>query len=418
MNYKKTQLDNGMRILSEMHPHSRCLVTGLWVETGTRFEEPKQVGISHLLEHMVFKGTDKYTTYELARCLEAKGGDVNAFTAREHTCFHTSSLKEDLDLSIDVLAQLTAFAKFDQNEFIKEKKVVQQEILMAADELEEFAFDLYFEKIFANNSLGYQILGSVDSVDAITRDQVVAYYDKHFVPENMIVTATGFVDHDELVEKVQEHFKNKKWLNKKQETQLIAPPRLTINEFFKKDSEQYHIIVGFPACSYSDPSRFNGYVVNTALGGGMTSKLYQKIREDRGLVYSVFSILNTFIDTGIQTIYAGTEKKHVEEVVDLIYKELKLIHKNGLTKDDINLFKTQAKGQIVIGSDDIDNRMNSLAVNEMVFKKFRSVDEVISDIEKVNQDSVMEYIEDKLDPENLSLFLLGEEPLKTVIHKK
>lgn len=409
MIFKKTQLDNGIRVLSEHHMDSRCVVTGVWVEVGTRFESANQVGISHLLEHMVFKGTEKYNAFEIARCLEAKGGDINAFTAREHTCFHTTSLKEDLDLSVDVLAQLCAFAKFDEAEFDKEKRVVQQEIMMASDDLEEYVYDLYYEKIFPGNSLGYQILGSIDSVESIQRNQVIDYYNKHFVPENLIITAAGSVDHDELVRSVEKHLKSKSWEFKKTQTDLKTPPKAVVRDFFQKDCEQYHIILGFPACSYSDENRFNGFVVNTALGGGMTSKLYQKVREERGLVYSIFSMLNTFTDTGIQTIYAGTEKDHVEEVVDLIKNELKELKAKGLSKEDIDLYKTQAKGQIIIGSEDIDNRMNSLAVNEMVFNEYRSVDKVIEDIDKVNQDSVMEYIEEKLNIDKLSLFMLGSQ---------
>jgi len=358
---------------------------------------------------MVFKGTEKYNSLQLALCMESKGGDINAFTAREHTCFHTTSLSEDLDLSVDVLSQVTAFAKFEESEFKKEKGVVQQEILMAADDLEEYVYDLYYEKVFPNNPLGYQILGSPKSVEDLTIGDIQSYYDKHFVPENIIVTAAGNVDHDQLVQSVQHQLKNKTWKNGKTETTLITPEEVVVNDFYQKDCEQFHIIVGFPACSYADENRFNGFVVNTALGGGMTSKLYQSIREDRGLVYSIFSMLNTFTDTGIQSIYAGTEKKYVEEVVDLIRKELKLLRANGLSNDEIELYKTQAKGQIVIGSEDIDNRMNSIAVNEMVFGEYRSVDRVISDIDKVNKDSVMAYIEEKIDPDNTSLFMLGSE---------
>ncbi len=250
-------------------------------------------------------------------------------------------------------------------------------------------------------------MGSPESVDRLSLLDLKSYYDQNFIPENIIVTAAGSVNHDELVKSVEEHLKLKSWTHKKTPNPLETPKKTVIKEHFPKDCEQYHIVVGFPACSYSAANRFNGFVVNTALGGGMTSKLYQSVREDRGLVYSIFSMLNTFTDTGIQTIYAGTEKKHRDEVIDLIHKELKQIKKHGLSKDEIELYKTQAKGQIVIGSEDIDNRMNSIAVNEMVFGQYRPVDKVIEDIEKVNQDSVMDYIDEHLDPDNTSLFTLG-----------
>lgn len=410
--FKKTILPNGVRVLSENHPDSRCAVTGFWVGSGTRNETSNQMGISHFLEHMVFKGTEKYSSLELALALESRGGDINAFTAREHTCFHTTSLKEDLGLSVDVLSQLTAFAKFEEKEFIKEKRVVQQEILMATDDLEEFAFDLYFEKIFPGNSLGYQILGTIESIEAMTLKSIQAYYDQHFNPSNLIVTAAGAVDHDEFVTYVEEHLKNKTWKNSSPQIHHKTPEATVFRDFYKKDCEQYHIIAGFPACSYSAPERFNSFVVNTALGGGMTSKLYQSVREERGLVYSIFSMLNTFTDTGIETIYAGTEKKHVQEVVDLILVELNKLRRTGLTKDEINLYKTQAKGQIIIGSEDIDNRMNSIAINEMIFGNYRPIEDVIDDINSVTVDSVMQYIETHLDPDKLSFFMLGSEEVQ------
>lgn len=412
MHFKKSVLDNGIRVLSEHHASSRCVVTGFWIETGTRFETKKQMGISHLLEHLVFKGTQKYSAFELARCLEAVGGDINAFTAREHTCFHTTSLREHLNLSIDVLSQLVAFAKLDESEFAKEKKVVQQEIMMASDDLEEYAYDLYFEKIFPKNPLGYQILGTIDTLDNLTNDDLIEYYEENFRPDKLIITAAGYVDHDELVTEVEKHLSGKKWRAPKPEPEIDTPKHSKVRELFDKDCEQYHIIAGFPACSYSDDNRFDAFVLNTAMGGGMTSKLYQSVREERGLVYSIFSMLNTFKDCGIQTIYAGTERDHVEEVIDLIYKELKDVYKNGISKEDVDLFKTQAKGQIIIGAEDIESRMNSLAVNEMVFQKYRPVESVINDIDQVTQDSVHKYIQEKLNLKDLSLFILGPKDKK------
>ncbi|MEM7646576.1 MAG: pitrilysin family protein, partial [Pseudomonadota bacterium] len=257
--------------------------------------------------------------------------------------------------------------------------------------------------------------GSTKSIEAMTNEQVQNYYNNNFVPENLIVTAAGAVDHDQFVESVKKHLQKKTWNQKFQKSELVTPPVNRVREHFQKDCEQFHIIVGFPACSYSDLDRFNGFVVNTAMGGGMTSKLYQSVREERGLVYSIFSMLNTFTDTGIQTIYAGTEKKHVPEVVELIHKELENLKANGLSKEEIDIFKTQAKGQIIIGAEDIDNRMNSIAVNEMIFSDYRPVDQVVADIDQVNQDSVMEYIHKHLDPNELSLMTLGSEDLNLQI---
>lgn len=412
MQFRKTTLSNGIRVLTEHHPYSRSIVIGYWLQTGTRYEKPEQMGLSHLLEHMVFKGTSKYSAYELARSLEARGGDVNAFTSREHTCFHTTSLKEDMDLSVDVLSQLTAFAQFSPQDFEKERKVVEQEIMMAVDDLEEYIFDLYFERTFPANSLGYQILGSPQSLRKIKLADVQNYYNQHFTPQNLIITAAGFVDHDEFVASVEKHLSAKKWAAPTPTIVLETPQPTVVRDFFQKDCEQYHIMVGFPACAYADADRFNSFVLNTALGGGMTSKLYQSIREEHGLAYTVFSMLNTFTDVGIQTIYAGTEQQNVQKTVDLIVKELAAVRDQGLTDEDIDLFKTQAKGQILLGSEDIDNRMNSLAINEMIFGEYRPVDTVILDLNKINRESVFDYIRRKIDLENLSLFVMGSEAEK------
>ncbi len=411
MTFRKTTLANGVRVLTERHSESRVAVVGFWIQTGTRFETKKQEGISHLLEHMVFKGTEKFSAFEIAQSLEARGGDINAFTGREHTCFHTTSLKEDLDLSIEVLSQLFAFAKFKEEDFIKEKRVILQEILMASDDLEEYVFDLFFERAFPKHPLGYQILGSVDSVQALNLKDIQAYYDQHFVPENLIVSVVGSVDHDEVVKSVELHLSGKKWATHQVLSPSPAPKIQAFQDFFQKDCEQYHILVSFPACRYTDPDRFNGFVLNTALGGGMTSRLYQKIREDKGLVYSVFSMLNTFTDTGLETIYAGTEENHVLEVIDLINQEVDRVAEQGLSEQDIDLFKTQAKGQIIIGSEDIDSRMNSIAINEMVFGKYRAVDDVIRDLEEINRTSLLRYIEEKLKKEQRSLFVLGQKSI-------
>lgn len=411
MTFRKTTLANGVRVLTERHPESRAAVVGFWIQAGTRFETKKQEGISHLLEHMVFKGTEKYSAFEIAQSLEARGGDINAFTGREHTCFHTTSLKEDLDLSIEVLSQLFAFAKFKEEDFIKEKRVILQEIFMASDDLEEYVFDLFFERAFPKHPLGYQILGSVESVQALSLKDVQAYYDQHFIPENLIVSVVGSVDHDTVVKSVERHLSGKKWVARQVLEPPPAPKITSFQDFFQKDCEQYHILVSFPACRYTDPDRFNGFVLNTALGGGMTSRLYQKIREEKGLVYSVFSMLNTFTDTGLETIYAGTEENHVLEVIDLINTEVDRVAEQGLSEQDIGLFKTQAKGQIIIGSEDIDSRMNSIAINEMVFGQYRAVDDVIRDLEKINRTSLMNYIEEKLKKEQRSLFVLGQKSI-------
>jgi len=406
MSFKKTVLSNGLRILSESHPESRCAVVGAWVPNGTRHEPADMVGVSHLIEHMVFKGTSEFSAYDLARSLECVGGEVNAYTGREHTCFHTLSLSENLDLSIHVLSQLVRHANFDPKEFEKERKVIQQEILMSADDLEEYVYDLFFEKVFGDSSLGWPILGTAQSIQTMDRQKAYDYYKSHYTPSNMIVSAAGNVDHDQLVEMVEKELGGD-WGAKAPTKVIITPEVHKLGEVFHKDSEQFHILASFPSSSYPHKDRFESYVLNTMLGGGMTSLLYQKVREERGLVYSIFSLLNTFTDCGVQTIYAGTDKENVEEVIDLIVQELFLLRQGSVASSDVEMYKTQARAQILIASEDIESRMNSIAINEMVFGDFRSVENVISEVDKVTVDSVNAYIEKQIQPETLGFFMLG-----------
>ena len=359
---------------------------------------------------MVFKGTTDFSAFELARSLECVGGEVNAYTGREHTCYHTLSLSADLDLSVQVLSQLVRHAVFDPKEFEKERKVIQQEILMCADDLEEYCYDLFFEKVFGESSLGWPILGTMESIKKMKRDQAFEYYKNHYTPEKLVVSAAGDVDHDQLVELVEKHLGGE-WGKPAPVEPVKTPKILKLQDVFHKDSEQVHIIASFPSSSYPHADRFDSYVLNTMLGGGMTSRLYQKIREERGLVYSIFSLLNTFVDCGVQTIYAGTEKENVDEVISLIVEELYGLGQKSLPKEDVEMYKIQARAQILIASEDIESRMNSIAINEMVFGDFRSVDSVIQEVDRVTPESVDAYIKKMVKPENLGFFMLG--PMET-----
>ena len=321
---------------------------------------------------------------------------------------------------MDVLCQLVAFPRLDEWDLIREKKVIQQEILMASDDLEETIHDLYMAKVFPENSLGYPILGSSASLEAFTLEDLRSYFETHFQPQDLVVTAVGSLEHGFLVECLEKYLKNKNWSlpsksfcktarEESGDTSYPPPQPLCVHHLASRDSEQHHIILGFSACGYRDKDRFSGFVFNGALGGGMTSRLYQSIREERGLVYSIFSTLSSFVDCGLQSIYAGTQRKSVEEVVKRVQKELEIFLEKGLSLEDVEFYKTQAKGQILIGSEDIENRMHSLAVNEMVLGQYRSVEQVLMDLDQVTEESVQNYIQERYNPSQLSLCILGVE---------
>ncbi|MNJ98528.1 putative zinc protease AlbF [compost metagenome] len=404
-NFKKSDLNNGIRVVSELHPGSRAVSIGVWVLTGTRDENLEVAGISHFLEHLVFKGTKTRSAYQIAKSLEALGGDLNAYTTREYTCYHAMVLKDHWQQALDVLSDIVSNMHLVKKEFDLEKGVILQEIAMSEDNHEDIIYDIFFDQVYGKHPLGRPILGTPVSVAKMKQNQIMDYYKKSYTGKNIIVSAAGCIEHDEFLEAV-----NKKLGKKKKSSLKVArrAPRWQVRRHVvEKQAEQVHMVMGFPTPSFRDSYRFEAYIVNTLLGGGMTSKLYQSVREKRGLVYSIHSALNTQIDSGMVLIYAGTEAKNIKKVGDLVVHELGKIKKQGVSKADVEMFKTQVTGSILLGSDDIENRMTSIAVNEMVFGKYRSVESVIEEINKVTVDSVNEYIRDHMDLSKLSGVLLG-----------
>jgi predicted Zn-dependent peptidase len=404
--FQKSELDNGIRVLSEQHPDSRAISMGIWVLTGTRDEDSEdEAGISHLLEHMVFKGTKTRSAFQIAKSLEALGGDLNAYTTREYTCYHALVLKDHWEKALDVLCDLVSNMQVSSNDFRLEKGVILQEIAMTDDTPEELIYDVLFEKAYAGNPVSAPILGTVKSVASMSQKKVTNYYKSRYTGKNIIVSVAGDVDHQVFLTGVNER------LAKKQKAKFKAErekPRWKVSRtVVEKSSEQVHMLMGLPTASYQDPQRFEAYIVNTLLGGGMTSKLYQSVREKKGLVYSIHSMLNTFVDSGSIMVYAGTDLKSTRKVAEIVSKELRKLKRDGISNSDVELFKTQVIGSILLGSDDIENRMTSIAVNEMVFGEYRSVDSVIQQIQKVTRKSVNEFIREKFATDKMSGVLMG-----------
>lgn len=403
--FKKTVLPNGIRVVSELHPSSRAVSMGVWVLTGTRDESADMAGVSHFLEHLVFKGTKNRSAYQIAKSLEALGGDLNAFTTRENTCYHALVLRDHWPVALDVLADLVSYMRIDRKNFNLEKGVILQEIAMSEENHEEMIFDIFSDKVYGKNSLGRPILGTIKSVAEMTQTHINSYYRQHYTGKNMIVSAAGNVDHQDLVEMVQSKLGHKKKL--KLSTNRVTPRWNKFRHYVEKNSEQAHVVIGFPAASFKDSYRFEALILNSMLGGGMTSRLYQSVRERKGLAYSIYSMLNTYVDAGQINIYAAADPDKTQELIEIIFNELKKLKKSDIRKSDVEMFKTQVIGGILLGSDDIENRMNSLAVNEMIFEKYRSVESVVEEIKKVSVDSLQEYLEDRLRLNALSGVILG-----------
>ena len=393
--------------MTENHPDSVGISCGIWVDKGTRDEPVELNGISHFIEHLVFKGTKHRSAYQIAKSLESVGGDLNAYTTREYTCFHSLSLNQDLKLSLDVLVDLILHAQVDNKDFEREKQVVLQEILMSNDNLEDYVYDYYFEKVYGSHPLGRPILGTSQSLGPMKQRQVMNYYRGAYRSSNIIVSCAGSLDHQEVVEHVQKLFRNTNDARSPRFVPRRAGRLKRLREVVSKPAEQVHILVGMPSSGFKSRGRFESYVFNTLLGGGMTSRLYQSVREKRGLVYSIYSQLHAFTDSGICLIYAACEAKQVKQVLKLIYRELETIRQKKITQKDLEMFRTQVRGSILLGADDVENRMNSVGINEMVFGEYRSVEKVLEEIDKVSVDSVNEYIRRFVSTKDLSIMLMG-----------
>ena len=407
--FRKTKMDNGVTLVTESHPYQQSVSVGFFENTGSRDESQKLMGISHFLEHMVFKGTKSRSTYEIAKSLEAVGGDLNAYTTKEYTCYHALALKEHLPLCLEVLQDLTENALLGADDVKTERGVIEQEIDMGKENVEEYIFDLFFELAYKKHPLGYPILGTKNSLKKMGSKDLRDYYQSRYGGKNQVISVTGAVDHDEIVKLLQKlKSKSKKTKKvKRVDGKRKAAKWKPFREFEHRESEQVHLLVGFPSCSFVDDARFDSYIADALLGGGMTSKLYQKIREDKGLAYSVYSQLQSFVDCGMLMIYAGTAPENAEQTLKIMRSEIEKLTRDGVPSSLVKFFKTQVKGNILLGSDDMENRMNSLGINEMVYGRYRPVKEIIDEIEQVSVQSVNEYIEKYLNWDKSSLLVMG-----------
>lgn len=403
--YKKSTLSNGVRVVTEQHAFSRSVSIGVWVLTGTRDENPNEIGISHFVEHLVFKGTKTRNAYQIARSLESLGGDLNAYTTREYTNYHCLVLKDDWKIGLEILSDLVCNMSLAKKDFELEKKVILQEIAMSDDSPEEMIYDYMFEEVYKNHPLGRQILGKSQTIEKMTQKKIYEFYNHFYQGKNLIISAAGPIDHDQFVIQCQKFFRTRKKF--KSASVRRAPRWKVCRKIYEKELEQAHVLLGFPATSFNDKHRFEAFILNSLLGGGMTSRLYQAVREKQGLAYTVYSSLNTNADSGNITIYAGTDTKNIKKVINIISQELRKIKKMGFKQSDLDLFKTQVRAQLLMGSDDVENRMSSLGVNEMIYSNYRSVDSVIAEIDAVTVKSMNYYLRNHFDLKKISAFLMG-----------
>jgi predicted Zn-dependent peptidase len=402
-----TTLSNGVRVITEAMPHVRSVSVGVWIGTGSRRETAQQTGISHFIEHMLFKGTTSRSAEDIARSVDSIGGNLDAYTAKELVCFNTKVLDQHLSLAFDVLADLVLHPRFDEEDIEKEKGVVLEEIKMEADSPDYLVHEIFSSNFWKDHPLGKPILGTNETVKAFDRGAIQGYYRTVYAPANMVITAAGNLTHDRLVELVSEHFESLAPVAPAVEDSVpTTHARISLRN--KKALEQVHLCLGVPSYPLPHEQRFACYVLNTLLGGGMSSRLFQNIRERQGLAYAVFSELSPYRDTGCLSIYAGTSLASTGKVVDAILKEFRDLKEQPVAEEELCRAKDHLKGSLMLGLESTSSRMSNLARQEMYFRQFFSLYELVESIESVSARDVQAIARSFFNPGQIAVTVLGK----------
>ena len=403
---EKTTLDNGVCVITETMPHVRSVSVGIWIGTGSRRESSEQNGLSHFIEHMLFKGTTNRSALEIARSVDSIGGNLDAFTAKELVCFNTKVLDQHLSPAFDVLSDLVLHPMFREEDIDKEKGVILEELKMEADSPDYLVHEIFSANFWRDHPLGKPILGTRETVKRFDREMIDSYYRSIYTPSNLLVTAAGNLTHETLVDLVSEHFHSLPPNNAPPPDQ---PPtthaRIALRN--KKSLEQVHLCLGVPSYALPHDERFACYVLNTLLGGGMSSRLFQNIRERQGLAYAVFSELNPYRDTGCLSIYAGTSIESARQVVQSIMKEFQQLKQERITDEELRRAKDHLKGSLMLSLESTSSRMSNLARQEMYFRRFFSLDELVESIEMVTAEDVQRIAQTFFDQRHIAVTVLG-----------
>jgi predicted Zn-dependent peptidase len=407
---ERTELPGGLRVLTETMPGVLSATLGIWVGVGSRDESPAVAGSSHFLEHLLFKGTTSRTALEIATAMDAVGGEMNAFTAKEHTCFYANVLASDLPLAVTLLSDLVTEARNTAADLESERTVVLEEIAMRDDEPSDAVHDLFSETLFGDTPLGRSVLGTVESIEGLTRDDVDGWYRGRYAMPSIVVTAAGRVDHQQVLELVTAAFADRLGGDARPaplrvgEGSLARPARTT--GLIHRRTEQTHLLLGTPAMGRLDERRYAGAVLDAAVGGGMSSRLFQEIREKRGLVYSVGSALSHYAGAGTFSVYAGCSKKRVPEVLRLIRSELDRVAADGITAEEVSRGRGQLKGGLVLGLEDTGSRMSRLGKSELSYGEYLPVREVLARLDAVDEEQVRS-VADELFSQETCLAVVG-----------
>jgi predicted Zn-dependent peptidase len=399
-------LPNGLTVITEEMQHIRSISVGIWVKTGSRDEDPEWNGISHFIEHMVFKGTKHRSAEDIARQVDSIGGNMDAFTAKECICFNVKVLDEHLPIAMDVLSDLVLNPVFDVKDIGRERGVILEEIKMDEDNPDYLVHEIFTQNFWKDHPLGKPILGTKETVRTFEQQVVFDSYQRRFNPGNLIIAAAGNINHQRFVDLVTKHFQHMQaGTNGFHSHPPKVVPRIIMRN--KKSLEQVQICIGVPCHPIAHEKRYASYILNTVLGGGMSSRLFQNIRERQGLVYAIYSDLNPYRDTGCLGVYAGTSRTSASRVVESIIAEFRNLKSGPVPEEELRRCKDQLKGSLMLSLESSTARMSNLARQEMYFERFYDLDELIERIESVTADDLQNLANDFFRTENIAVTVLG-----------
>ncbi len=404
--YRKTVVESdGPTVVTERVDGVRSVSLGLWIRVGARDEQPDEQGISHFVEHAVFKGTERRDAFEIANSLESLGGSLDAFTSRDVTCYHARCLDEHLEIALDVLADLVQNATFAPEEISREKRVILEEIQSVEDTPEDLIHDLFAQSVWGRHPIGAPILGTPETVNAMDIDHLRRYTLTHYHPENVLISAAGRLDHDRVVESVASNFSKPRGTRAASRDVPSKVPRSY--QHYHRDIGQTHFCLGKTSWSYIHPRQYDLLVANAVLGGGMTSRLFQEIREKRGLAYSVYSYVETLEDTGLFSTYMACDRGRLKDAVELVLGELASLKEKGVTEAELVSAKAQLKGELILGAESMSHRMSNMAYDEMYLQRYLSTDASLKEIDSVTLEGVWQACQTLHDEQGMHQVTVG-----------
>lgn len=403
--FRKTILDNGIRILTQRRPDTRAVSIGVWVENGSRHEPSGTAGVSHFVEHLLFKGTERRTAQEIAEVMDSVGGVINAFTGKEYTCYYAKVLDDHLPLAVDVLSDIFLNSIFDPEEIERERSVILQEIAQADENPEDFVHDLFSLDYFGEHALGRPICGTIETVSAMQREDLVKFVAERYAPHRVIITVAGNVDHETIVAALAEFSR----LAPRDTAAPVSAPQSRSGVFHHPRSlEQIHICMGVPGLPHAHDQRYVAHILNTLLGGGMSSRLFQEVREKRGKAYSVYSFLSSYSDLGYLAVYAATKPEWTNEVIDIVTSEMKSIAQGKVAEEEFRRARNQLVGNTLLGLETTDAWMSHIARSEIYHGEQVTLEDIAEGVRAVSYEELTDFAASLLNPDTTAVTLLGD----------